>query len=281
MDTTTPPATLRPHVRAADGLAIRYAESPRADAPSVLLLNPWPESLFAWQTVWPALAQVAHLVAIDLPGFGGSEHRDALMGPEAMGGFVARLIDEWELDSPHVMGFDVGSGAALFAATEPATAIRSLVVGSGGTLFPLQLGGSFDDIVNAPTLDTLKSMDGRDLVASALEGIEHHVLPAAVREDYLSSYAGDRFVQSAAYVRSYARDLPVLGRRLAMLDTPTHVISGARDPWVPPANAEFLHAELPHSRLTLLDAGHFVWEDAATELNSLVLEWLDGGHLRV
>ena len=34
--------------RTADGLVIRYAESDEAGDDTVLLLNPWPESLFAW-----------------------------------------------------------------------------------------------------------------------------------------------------------------------------------------------------------------------------------------
>jgi len=54
--------------RPADGLAIRYAESDAVGDETVLLLNPWPESLFAWDTIWTRLAQTARLLAIDLPG---------------------------------------------------------------------------------------------------------------------------------------------------------------------------------------------------------------------
>ena len=56
--------------RTADGLVIRYAEAEEGGNETVLLLNPWPESLFAWDTIWSRLAQTARLVAIDLPGFG-------------------------------------------------------------------------------------------------------------------------------------------------------------------------------------------------------------------
>jgi pimeloyl-ACP methyl ester carboxylesterase len=62
--------------RKADGLAIRYADSEGAGDETVLLLNPWPESLLAWETIWSRLAQTARLVAIDLPGFGESERRE-------------------------------------------------------------------------------------------------------------------------------------------------------------------------------------------------------------
>ena len=47
---------------------------------------------------------------------------------------------------------------------------------------------------------------------------------------------------------------------------------------VPPANAEFLHRRLPHSRLDIIDVGHFTWEDAAAEYAALVTSWWCGGY---
>jgi pimeloyl-ACP methyl ester carboxylesterase len=64
---------ISPKHREAAGLAIRYAESEGGAGETVLLLSPWPESLFAWNSIWSSLAQTARLVAIDLPGFGQSE----------------------------------------------------------------------------------------------------------------------------------------------------------------------------------------------------------------
>src|ERR1700736_4257491 len=69
---------ISPQVRSVDGLRIRYAESASVDGPTLLLLNPWPESLYAWEALWPRLSSHARLVAIDLPGFGQSEAREDL-----------------------------------------------------------------------------------------------------------------------------------------------------------------------------------------------------------
>ena len=41
---------------------------------------------------------------------------------------------------------------------------------------------------------------------------------------------------------------------------------------VPLANAEFLDQRLPASRMVIIDAGHFVWEEAPTEYASAVLD---------
>jgi pimeloyl-ACP methyl ester carboxylesterase len=63
------------------------------------------------------------------------------MSPRAMGEFVVRVADAFGLDQPHVVGPDIGTSAALFAAALHPGRLRSLVVGSGGAAVPLKLGG--------------------------------------------------------------------------------------------------------------------------------------------
>jgi len=260
--------------RTIDGLSIRFAESEEQERDGhALLLSPWPESLFAFEPTWLQLAEHAHLVAIDLPGFGHSQRRNELLSPRAMGEFVIRVADAFGLEKPHVIGPDVGTGASLFAAALHPGRLRSLVVGSGGAAFPLQLGGVLKDWVEAPDLEGYRIVDPRQIVAGALTHIERYALPDFVREDYLSSYEGDRFVESMHYVRAYPTELPLLRDLLPEIQTPVLVIAGAHDPAVPPVNAEFLHERLPDSKLDTIDAGHFTWEDSADEYAALVTSW--------
>jgi pimeloyl-ACP methyl ester carboxylesterase len=92
----------------------------------------------------------------------------------------------------------------------------------------------------------------------------------------MASYAGDRFVESMAYVRSYPTDLPVLAERLPNITTPVQIIAGQYDELVPSSNAEFLHARLPHSKLDILETGHFTWEDGADDYLALATAWIAG-----
>ena len=48
---------------------------------------------------------------------------------------------------------------------------------------------------------------------------------------------------------------------------------------MPVANAEFLLARLPNSRLEVLDAGHFVWEETAGAYGAIITAWVNGGYL--
>ena len=139
--TTTLSQSIQPQFRTIDGLAIRYAESePRPD--DALLLNPWPESLYAFEPTWSRLAEHTHLVAIDLPGFGHSERRESLMSPRAMSEFVVRVADAFGLEQPaprrhrrRHRGVALRRGAPSGSVPEP----RRWQWGHGG---PAQLGGA-------------------------------------------------------------------------------------------------------------------------------------------
>jgi pimeloyl-ACP methyl ester carboxylesterase len=230
--------------------------------------------------MWGRLAGHAHLVAVDLPGFGHSERRDSLLTPRAMGQFIVRLADEFGLENPHAVGPDIGTGALLFAAADNPGRLQSLVVGSGGASFPLELGGILNDWVVAPNVDGYRAVDPREIVTAAVRGIERYELPDAVREDYLSAYEGDRFVESMRYVRAYPTELPILVGLLPQIETPVQIIGGLWDWAVPPSNHRFLHERLPKSKLDLIDAGHFTWEDAATDYAKLVTSWWADGYAR-
>jgi pimeloyl-ACP methyl ester carboxylesterase len=272
--------TLETKFRTIDGLSIRYAESdPRND--HALLLSPWPESLLAFDQMWDRLAEKTHLIAVDLPGFGHSERRDALLAPRAMGRFIIRLADEFGLDAPHAVGPDIGTGALLFAAADHPGRLRSIVLGSGGASFPLELGGILNDWVVAPDVEGYRSADPRTIVSAALSGLERYTLPDAVREDYLSAYDGDRFVESMRYVRAYPAELELLGGLLPQIQTPVEIIGGLWDWAVPPSNHRYLDQRLPRSKLDLIDAGHFTWEDAPNEYAAIVSAWWAGGYADV
>jgi pimeloyl-ACP methyl ester carboxylesterase len=264
---------IKPRFRSIDGLSIRYAESDGPREADALLLSPWPESLFAFDAGWARLAGHAHLVAVDLPGFGNSELREDLLSPRAMGEFVVRIADELGLAKPHVVGPDIGTSAALFAAAAHPGRFRSVTVGSGGASVPLNLGGVLDEWVRAEDLAPYRALGAKDVVKLALSTIEGYELPEVVREDYLAAYRGQRFAEQMPYVRAYPAELPVLGGLLPGIDTPVQIIAGRRDPVVPPANAEYLHERLPHSRLDVLDTGHFVWEEDAAGYARAITAW--------
>jgi len=271
------PATMTPQVRfrSVDGVRIRYADSGGSRESVILLTSPWPESVYAFAPMWDTLSGHARLFAVDLPGFGASERREDLLSPRAMGEFLARLITEADLGTPHIVAPDVGTSAALFAADAHPERIASVTVGTGGAAVPLQLGEPLASWVLDPDLDKYRRMDPHAIVGAAVGTIAGGI-PDDIRADYLACYEGDRFAESMRYVRRYPEELPVLAGLLPRIAVPVTIINGRHDRVVPLANAEFLDERLPTSRLVVIDAGHFVWEEAPAEYASAVLDSITG-----
>ena len=79
---------------------------------------------------------------------------------------------------------------------------------------------------------------------------------------------------------TYPEQLPVLRDLLPAIQIPVQNIAGGHDRAVPPANSEFLHQRLPHSKLDIIDSGHFTWEDSPDEFAALITTWWSGGYAR-
>ncbi len=264
--------------READGVKIRFAEAGRGGSETVVLTSPWPESVLAFRLVWERLAERFHLLAIDLPGFGQSERQLDLLSPYAMGAFLLQLVKEWELGPVHLVAPDVGTPAALWAAANAPALVRSLVIGGGAIAVPLEVGGTLKEMIEAPDMEGLRLVDSKDILGPVYDAIPGGAPPPDVRDDYLESYAGDRFVESARFVRAYPTDLPKLADKLAGIGTPAQIVCGRDDPLVPTANSAFLHERLPNNRMDLLPAGHFAWEEVPDLYGDVLVGWLSAGY---
>jgi pimeloyl-ACP methyl ester carboxylesterase len=269
---------IQPQRTTIDGMSIRYAESAKRSHDAILL-SPWPESVYAFEQVWQRLAEHAHLIAVDPPGFGQSDYREDLMNPKAMGEFIVRIADTFGLDNPHVVAPDIGTSSVLFAAAGHLGRFRSLVIGSGGAAVPIQVTGVLKDWVESTDLEPYRKLGGRKVVEIALSTIAGYTPSDEIRKDYMLSYEGDRFAETIPYAQHYRDQLPVLADLLPTIQTPVRIVQGSDDQVVPPINAEFLHARLPHSRLDFIaGAGHFCWEEMPDEYAALVADWWDTHH---
>jgi pimeloyl-ACP methyl ester carboxylesterase len=259
-----------------DGLRIRIAQSSSGAGLPVVMTAPWPESIYAFNFVWERLRGLGPVTAVDLPGFGQSERRADLMSPDAMGDFLVKVLDQLDIPRAHVVSPDVGTLAALFAASRAPERFESIVGGSGGVSLGL-LGEPLRQIVES-TRDDFAASEGGEQVYQLVKGMARTTVPEAVLEDYRASSSGQRWNEVADFARAYRRDLPHLETLLPAIATPTLVISGTDDPFVPPSNGDFLAERMPHCRAETVEAGHFVWEDAADTYAALVSAWIRQGY---
>jgi pimeloyl-ACP methyl ester carboxylesterase len=269
------------YFRVCDGVRVRFADTKADSDITMLLLAPWPETLWAFRRIWDRVSAVGRVVAIDLPGFGHSDGRPELIAPDASGEFLAGLIDEWGLGAPHIVGPDVGTAAALFLAARAPERVTSLTVGGGAVSFPIEAAGALKDIIEAPSLDMVRAQDARTNIGYAVEPVAASDNEPEVHEDYVSAYDLGRFAESARFVRHYPEQNPVLRDLLPTITTPTQIVAGRDDDLVPWSNNQYLDDLLPHSRIHPLDAGHFAWEQRPEVYGGLVADWVTGGYRRV
>jgi pimeloyl-ACP methyl ester carboxylesterase len=273
-----------PQFATIDRLRIRYAKSTKKAGDPILLLSPWPESIYAFLPTWEIFSELGPVIALDLPAFGRSESRPDVRAPEAMGEFVIGVLKALKLDRPYVIAPDVGTPTALFAAANHPDAFRGLVIGSGATDHT-DVGGVLKELVNAPSLEQFKDLTAYEFVHGSMENIKNyklpHKLPHYVLQDYLASYAGPRLFDSIEFVRDYPQALRRLARRLAEVKVPCQITVGRNDPFVPVSNAKALHRGLPKSKLDVLDCGHFAWEDAASQYGKLACDFIKGGYRKL
>jgi len=263
-----------------DGLQIRYAVNDKLDGEPILLLSPLPESILAFLPTWEMFSALGPVIAVDIPPFGRSEVRADMRTPDTVGEFVLRIMDAFGLKQPHVVAPDIGTPACLLAAARHPGVFKSLVIGSGATDHN-DILGILDQIVNAPSVEPFKDLTGEQFVRGAVADMKKYKLPDSVLNDYIASYAGQKFWDAMTFIRDYPSSLPRLAKLLPEITVPCQIIVGLHDPFVPVSNAEGLHRGLPKSRLNVIDCGHFVWEDEAETYARLTCDFIQGGYAKL
>ncbi|MFT4659400.1 MAG: pimeloyl-ACP methyl ester carboxylesterase [Candidatus Aldehydirespiratoraceae bacterium] len=277
----TPNVAIPTETRTINGRRIRLAEAGLADAPLVVLLSPFPESILTFAGSWEALTAEFRVVAIDLPGFGASEGDRHDMSPNALGDHLTAIFDELDLRDIHLVGPDVGMGAALSYAIDDGERISSLIVGHGpGAPGPFKLARLINMLSASKFMRSATAMFGAGpLMATTakLGAIRHRSNPVQV-DDYKRAYSGCAF-EIIHWFADFRAKAGALADRVGGIDVPTLVFWGDLDVMFHVSNAELLDAALPKSKLVILpEAGHLSWSDQPEMFASMIIDWVKDGH---
>ena len=247
----TPNVTIPTRTETLGGRQIRLAEAGPADAPLVVLLSPFPESILSFAGSWETLTENFRVLAIDLPGFGASEGDRNDMSPRALGDHLATFFEELDLRNIHLVAPDVGMGAALAYAVHHDHRLASMAVGHGpGAPGPFKLAMMIGLLAKSGVMRSSTAMLGAGpLIAfSAKIGkIRSRSNPAQV-DDYKRAYSG-RAGEVIHWFEDFRLKAAELAKDVGQIDIPTLVFWGDLDVLFDPSNAEQLHSALPKSEL--------------------------------
>jgi pimeloyl-ACP methyl ester carboxylesterase len=261
-----------------DGVSLRYVR--RGEGPTVILLHGIASSLYTWKDVLPVLAAHHDVIAMDLPGFGGSAIPKEPSGELAVRS-VLGLMDALSVRRASLVGNSLGGAIAVAVAARAPDRVDRLVLvdpagynfASGDRPFVLRLAAG----VPAVLADALPV---RPLVSLSLRQVFHDdrlVTPDRVAE-YVAPLRrpGATRVLRALLLRSDDLGFPGVVRQV---HAPTLIVWGRYDAWIPVRDAARFAADIPGSRVVLVEAGHMPQEERPAETAALIAGFL-GERLR-
>jgi pimeloyl-ACP methyl ester carboxylesterase len=219
-----------PHVAEwldAGGATVRAVRAGKGDT-TLLLLHGYGESLTTWRAVFDRLAAHSKVIAIDLPGFGGSAKPDTPYSLAALTARLSSFIDQWTSGPVVVVGHSMGGEiAASLALARPDRIKLVILIAPAG--YRIGLGGIADSMYPAKARRLGRYLAYRSFITPIHD-------PGWLAEpDSIADYdqTGD-----TAYAKSAARvledfDFRGLRDRFSQLVQPTLLIWGGNDPVVP------------------------------------------------
>lgn len=278
---TNPEVDIPTEFRTLAGRKIRLAQAGPVDAPTVVLLSPFPESILSFVGSWEALTESFRVTAIDLPGFGASEGDRDDMTPIAQGELLGKILDDLELTDIHLVGPDVGMAAALCYALTPNNRLTSMMIGhSIGAPGPLKLATLISLMARFGFLRSTTALFGAGpLIAftSTFGAIRHRYNPTQV-DDFKSAYSGraPEVIHWFAGLRSSGE---ALGKQVGDIDVPTKIFWGELDALFDVSIAHNLHDAMPNSAIQILpEAGHLSWSDQPEMFATMITNWVTTSH---
>ncbi|HWO85062.1 MAG TPA: acetoin dehydrogenase dihydrolipoyllysine-residue acetyltransferase subunit [Stellaceae bacterium] len=249
----------------AAGLRLRYLTLGEGDSVPVLLLHGFGADLNAWMFTQPALADGRQVIALDLPGHGGSGKQLDRADAESLAAIVEHALNALGIERLHLVGHSMGGGIAIsFAVREPER-VATLTLISSAALGPE---------INAAFIDGFVRAARRREAIEALNLLVHD--PALVSrtmiEDVLRYKRLDGVPEAlAAFAEEWfpgGRQRAVLGDAVAVLKLPVQIIWGREDRIIPVAHAEALASRVPVHILE--QTGHLPHMEKAGEVNRLI-----------
>jgi len=262
-----------------DGMQVHYRVAGKGMP--IVLIHGTGSSLHTWDEWALKLKENYRVIRMDLPAFGltgPNKSRDYSIDKYTQ--FLQEFVAKLKLDSMILAGNSLGGNIAWNYASKNPEKVQKLI------------------LVNASGLPTNKSQPWIFKMAKIpfLNKLFLYITPKSIIEDNLKQvYQDDTKITDALITRFHDLTLRE-GNRKAFIDrakidftpseaskkeqlqnlqTPTLLIWGAMDTWIPVTNGKKMNALLPNSKLVVLqNSGHVPMEENPTESLRVLNEFL-------
>jgi 3-oxoadipate enol-lactonase len=242
----------------------------QGEGPPLLLINGLGFGRWGWFKQIPAFTRHFETITFDIRGERGLRN-----GVAGLTGEVVALLDHLGVGKTHVLGTSLGGFVAQeLALSRPDLVDRLVLVCTsyGGRGPQAMSPGALADMMGLGTFSAEAA--ARKALAAATGEVYRAEKPEEF-EQIVRWRLADSPSAVSYYEQAKAGARFDLSGDVGHITSPTLVIHGAEDRYVPPANARALAEAIPGAKLRLLeDAGHLVFVERFADVNREVVRFL-------
>ncbi len=246
--------------------------------PPVVFVHGTPSRSVLWRNVVPDLAKRFTVYVFDLLGFGQSERSEAQqLSIRLHAQVLAELVRIWDLDSPALVGHDIGGAVVLRTHLLEETAVCQIALIDAVVLRPWITPTTRHMQAHLDVYRTMPTHIFREIAAAHLRTATYRPMNPVVFAGYFEQWEGECGHQLwIRNVRGFdERDTAEFEPLLNRVTIPTRIIWGAHDAWLDPDVSTQIQRRLPAAdRVLIPDAGHFSPEDQPARVAQALDEFL-------
>src|ERR1700683_2327 len=235
-----------------DGLMTYYVNGGYPDMEPVILIHGLgPNAALVWREVMsPMGAGHYKVMAPNLYGFAGSEHKQVehSISYEAEG--IAKFIDQLKLDKVNLIGWDLGADVALYYSVDHPDKVERLILVSGG-LFGEPSAKKLRENMLPANIDAMKQQAHDSF-------FDLPPMPSFMYDRMMGQLAGDMQAETEM-LNSVPKDEGHIRSKIGQLFNLLTVITwGGKDPYFGARQGDAIHGALPGSATVVFKtSGHY------------------------
>jgi pyruvate dehydrogenase E2 component (dihydrolipoamide acetyltransferase) len=253
----------------ANGRRLRYLERGGGGAVPAVLIHGFGGDFNSWMFTQPALAEERRVIALDLPGHGGSVKEVGAGDAESLAVAVEGAIVALGIEKTHLVGHSLGGAlAALVALRRPERTASLTLISPAG--LGVEINGAFIEAFLGASRRR-EAVEALSLLVYDSGMVSRFMIEEVLRYKRLDGVAAALTAIAAAWFPGGRQSLD-LGARIAALQLPVQVIWGRADRIVPLAHADLLAGRFPVHILE--KTGHLPHLEQPGEVNRLLRDFI-------
>jgi pimeloyl-ACP methyl ester carboxylesterase len=280
------PRTKQQRLRLSGGTELAVVTAGDPSHPALLLLHGFASSAHTFRDIIPVLAQTAHVIAPDLPGFGQSDVLSSASFP-ALSDAISEMLDRYSIGPRYVYLHDYGAPVGLNIAMNAPELVLGLII-QNANAHRTGFGPEWKDTLayysqptpeNEAAATAHLTLDGvRDqYIAGVPPEVAATIAPEIWAEDWRVMCLPGRMDTQRALIADYANHVArfdAIANYLSARQPPALMLWGRHDAFFDIAETLSWMQALPRMEAHIFDAGHFLLETHAARAAALMAEFI-------